>query len=72
MGCGGILCEGQEVFRRFEWVMKQSGNMNPARDTTIEGNVSSEGKIYSVMGHINIQGSNKYEQINGKNTVLTY
>ena len=56
----------------FGGVMKQSGNMNPARDTTIEGNVSSEGKIYSVMGHINIQGSNKYEKINGKNTVLTY
>ena len=59
MGCRGILCEGQEVSRRAEWVMKQSGNMNPARDTTIEGNVSSEGKIYSVMGYINIQGSNK-------------
>ena len=59
MRCGGILCEGQEGFRRVEWVMKQSGNMNPARDTTIEGNFSSEGKIYSVMGYINIQGFNK-------------
>ena len=59
MGCGGILCEGQEVSRRVEWVMKQSGNMNPARDTTMEGNFGSEGKIYSVMGYINIQGFNK-------------
>ena len=45
--------------------MKQSGSTNSARDTTIEG------KLYSVMGHINIQGSNKYEKINGKNIVLT-
>ena len=59
MGCGGILCEGQEVSRRAEWVMKQSGNMNPVRDTTMEGNFGSEGKIYSVMGYINIQGFNK-------------
>ena len=56
---GGILCEGQEVSRRAEWVMKQSGNMNPARDTTMEGNFGSEGKIYSVMGYINLQGFNK-------------
>ena len=59
MRWGGILCEGQEVSRRFEWVTKQSGNMNPARDTTMEGNFGSEGKIYSVMGYINIQGLNK-------------
>ena len=59
MRCGGILCEGQEVFIMFGGVMKQSGNMNPARDTTIDGNFSSEGKIYSVMGYINIQGFNK-------------
>ena len=59
MGGGGIFCEGQEVSRRAEWLMKQSGNMNPVRDTTMEGNFSLEGKIYSVMGNINIQGLNK-------------
>ena len=46
MGCGGIFCEGQEVSRRAEWVMKQSGNMNPVRDTTMEGNFGLEGKIF--------------------------
>ena len=59
MGGGGIFCEGQEVSRRAEWLMKQSGNMNPVRETTTEGNFSLEGKIYSVMGNINIQGLNK-------------
>ena len=59
MGCGGILCERQEVSRRAEGVMKQSGNMNPVRVTAMEGNFSLEGKIYPVMRYINIQGLNK-------------
>ena len=59
MGFGEIFREGQEVYRRAEWLMKQSGNMNPVRETTTEGNFSLEGKIYSVMGYINIQGFNK-------------
>ena len=33
----GILCEGQEVFIMFGGVMKQSGNMNSAKDNIIEG-----------------------------------
>ena len=37
MGFGEIFREGQEVYRRADWLMKQSVNMNPVGETTMEG-----------------------------------